>query len=356
MLDEQKAIPDGAGLETDDVHQPLTDKGKGYRESTVALYARRAESLLDAYAKEKDAPWRADPMDFVRWFYARAAAWKHSTFRMSRLALLYAMERQNAPVEVLNHLTQVRHRRRDKQAPGQASSLDGDAKRVRRFPDADLNAYLENLQPATAQNSGVRREGAFDYILWLFLKWNVHVGLRPSEVGDMEIVHVKGDDFLTIRNRKVNETRGNGDFRMLAIHPELLEDAQRIMAERDRFFALGLQWNEVQSGMMRRMQQVRNDIGGPTYTMYSTRHQFAANAKASGFSKQEVADRMGHSSIETAQSCYGKKVSGRRGGAGVSSAQGVTAEQLKMLRDNAKRARPEHTMPNNQSAQPGTTG
>lgn len=350
MLDEQNSTPEMADLETDRAHQPLT--GKKYRTSTVELYSRRAESLLDAYSTEKDAPWAADPMGFVRWFYQRAEGWKHSTFRMSRLALLYLLERQNAPVEVLNHLAKVKHRQHDRSPQDKSSSISGDAKRVRRFPDSDLNAYLAALQPGGAQGAGARREGAFDYLLWLFLKWNVHVGLRPSEVGDMEIVHVKGDAFLTIRNRKVNDTRGNGDFRMLALRPELLEDALRIMAERDRFFALGLQWGEVQSGMMRRMQQVRNDIGGPTYTMYSTRHQFAANAKASGFSKQEVADRMGHASIETAQSCYGKKMSGRRGGAGVEAAHGVTAEQLKVLRDSAQRARP-YATPNSENAQPG---
>jgi integrase len=47
-------------------------------------------------------------------------------------------------------------------------------------------------------------------------------------------------------------------------------------------------------------------------TLYSLRHQIAADAKQSGGSKAEVAALMGHASDETAGRHYGRRVSGQR--------------------------------------------
>ena len=49
------------------------------------------------------------------------------------------------------------------------------------------------------------------------------------------------------------------------------------------------------------------------YTLYSSRHQFCANAKAAGASKEEIAALMGHRSVETAGEHYARKRSGRAG-------------------------------------------
>jgi integrase len=48
-------------------------------------------------------------------------------------------------------------------------------------------------------------------------------------------------------------------------------------------------------------------------TLYSCRHQFSANMKASGCSRREVAALMGHISDLTAQAHYGKKIHGTKG-------------------------------------------
>ena len=53
-------------------------------------------------------------------------------------------------------------------------------------------------------------------------------------------------------------------------------------------------------------------------TLYTARHQFSANAKSDGLSKEEVAALMGHASIYTAGEHYGK----RRGGHGSVGARG----------------------------------
>ena len=48
-------------------------------------------------------------------------------------------------------------------------------------------------------------------------------------------------------------------------------------------------------------------------TLYSARHQFAADAKAAGLSKAEIAALMGHRSIETAGEHYGRRSAGWTG-------------------------------------------
>ena len=45
-------------------------------------------------------------------------------------------------------------------------------------------------------------------------------------------------------------------------------------------------------------------------TLYSTRHQFSANAKSSGFSRAEIAAMMGHAVDITATIHYGRKQAG----------------------------------------------
>jgi integrase len=48
-------------------------------------------------------------------------------------------------------------------------------------------------------------------------------------------------------------------------------------------------------------------------TLYSLRHQFAANAKACGLTKAEIAALMGHASEDTAGRHYARRTTGHTG-------------------------------------------
>jgi len=48
-------------------------------------------------------------------------------------------------------------------------------------------------------------------------------------------------------------------------------------------------------------------------TLYTARHPFSANAKSDGLTREEVAALMGHASIYTAGTHYGKRRSGHGG-------------------------------------------
>jgi integrase len=66
-------------------------------------------------------------------------------------------------------------------------------------------------------------------------------------------------------------------------------------------------------------------------TLYSCRHQFSADMKASGCTKKEVAALMGHGSDLTAQEHYGRKVHGTRG-----RKPDVNKNDLRRVRDSDK--------------------
>jgi hypothetical protein len=63
-----------------------------------------------------------------------------------------------------------------------------------------------------------------------------------------------------------------------------------------------------------RLASIRKKLGiREKITLYSARHQFIADAKASGLTLYEIAALVGHASIRTASEHYGKKKVGRRG-------------------------------------------
>jgi integrase len=67
-------------------------------------------------------------------------------------------------------------------------------------------------------------------------------------------------------------------------------------------------------------------------TLYSCRHQFSADLKATGCSKKEVAALMGHASDLTATEHYGKKIHGTRG----NKKPKVNRNELNKVRTNDK--------------------
>jgi hypothetical protein len=70
-----------------------------------------------------------------------------------------------------------------------------------------------------------------------------------------------------------------------------------------------------------------------TIALYSARHQFVADAKYSGLSKEAIAALMGHGSIETAGLHYGRGTAGRSGFHVTADEQDIkTVEELNINR------------------------
>lgn len=160
---------------------------------------------------------------------------------------------------------------------------------------------------------------------------SIFFGLRPAEWFCAEF-SADGRELI-VTNAKFNPVTGRGfsTHRIILISdsmPEdVLEGTRWLLAEieklgykkshpsdidRDLMESLAnclsrVYENTIKSGMAVKSKK------GHRCTMYTGRHQFSADAKKAGLSKQEVAALMGHASVDSAGQHYGKTRNGRNG-------------------------------------------
>jgi hypothetical protein len=148
-----------------------------------------------------------------------------------------------------------------------------------------------------------------------WLRASIITGLRPVEWRNAHFFIHNGQPALKIQNAKATNGRSHGVTRTLLLENVSEEDLTAIkshlnnvrtfagMGEYEYFYrgcAIAL-YKACRKCWPRRKRHI---------TLYSTRHQFSANAKSSGFSKVEVAAMMGHAVDITATIHYGRKQSG----------------------------------------------
>jgi integrase len=61
------------------------------------------------------------------------------------------------------------------------------------------------------------------------------------------------------------------------------------------------------------LRNIRKDANAPRLTLKTMRHQYTANLRAAGYSRNETAAALGHASADTSEQHYGKKNRGWRG-------------------------------------------
>jgi hypothetical protein len=148
-----------------------------------------------------------------------------------------------------------------------------------------------------------------------WLRASIITGLRPVEWKNAQFFIHNGQSALKIQNAKNTNGRGNGPTRTLLL--QNLRDSDLVaikthlnnirtfagMGEYEFFYqgcSIAL-YKACRKCWPRRKRHI---------TLYSTRHQFSANAKSSGMSRLEVAALMGHAVDETAGEHYGRKQAG----------------------------------------------
>lgn len=148
-----------------------------------------------------------------------------------------------------------------------------------------------------------------------WLRASIITGLRPVEWKNTQFFMYNETPALKILNAKSTNGRGNGETRTLLLSNVSQEDLQSIKTHLNSvrtfngmgeylYFYRGCSialYKACRACWPRRKRHI---------TLYSTRHQFSANAKSSGFSKVEVAAMMGHAVDITASIHYGKKSGG----------------------------------------------
>ena len=314
-------------------------------EATKSQYTERAEQLIARFERETEA--RFDPAQpaFATWIARITEPLGRATRRQYRAALNHYYR------EVLG--TAIEPPAIDASQSGEPGDRAPRRKGVRALPTRDLarlNTWL------------AERDDPFASLARNTLNAGLCCGLRPREwceasletitdepLTQDNVFSVKRTQVLRVRNAKNTHGRAHSATRTLIIEvgaepaewavifnqpvPHLIDTTCEGWAEALRLYtehhtataeadarpevirerAINQLRKVVASWVHRATQALRL----PPYTLYSARHQFAANAKAAGLSKIEIAALMGHASPETAGTHYGRRRSGRRGSGGL---------------------------------------
>jgi hypothetical protein len=196
-----------------------------------------------------------------------------------------------------------------------------------RLPHATSSAkarriYADQLEAIKRKLSS--RDLHYADALALYLDAGLPTGLRPIEWTHARLVTTCSSAVLIVCNAKNSEQRAHGRFRRLVWK---LPDATAEIDAIDRYLAevrcrlAGVPWgarremmedfNRALGDTLRRVQRDIWAERSPQIVLYTTRHEFASQAKAR-LSQQEVAAILGHLSDATATRHYAQPPRGGR--------------------------------------------
>ena len=272
----------------------------------------RTRSTVDKYRKEglrlvrfyKRTTGNDDLSGFADWLISQKSGWLKNTWYLYKQGAL----------KILKDLGESRQADL-LEREGSSGCRAGRLKIRRALPDRDL----EKLQKAA------KGPGSWNALVWLIA--GRATGLRPSEWKNAWLEDGPEGPVLIVENAKHTNGRGNGPIRHLyfrslltrvqaddpeasTIHSALknhLENVQKAKEKGPNGFE---KYREACRMALYRLSLVAGVKG---VSLYTSRHQFAADTKRAGLSRQETAASMGHISDETAIIHYGRRVQGRPG-------------------------------------------
>lgn len=236
-----------------------------------------------------------DPVRFAAWFTA-SHPWAKATWRLYKAAAMYRMSLLETPdareaEQMIVHTAQTKFLK----AGVKTSGL-----KKKSVSEKEAQVLDKLLSGSNSKWSGMLR---------IWLRINQLVGLRPCEWWQAHIIALgNGDLALRAKNAKNTNGRAHGLTRTIPLlhlsanDMELLYTHLNTVSQHDFAEAYPA---------CRNLLYWANNKAWPTrrrrITLYSTRHQFFANAKASGRTPEEIGALGGHSSGDTNQIHYGKK-------------------------------------------------
>ena len=155
------------------------------------------------------------------------------------------------------------------------------------------------------------------WLVYALIRAGILTGLRPSEWQSAKLVRVGRATHLVVKNGKFSNGRSFGPYRTLILDTGAIDRSDRellswLIETANRYSDEA--WREeirLASTYLRELRQRFPDsIGKLPVSIYSGRHQFAADAKRAGLSLPEIAALMGHRNLMTATRHYGLR---RRG-------------------------------------------
>ncbi len=318
-------------------------------ETTKQSYQKSFEGLAKRFLKSTDLSMLEDTYEFLRWIDDLKFKLSNSTRRQYRNAIKYGLREYNIdfddaiPKFLVSNVTRSTVR---KYHGKRTSALK--SKFIRPEVLEQLIDYLDSSNSASA------------LLIKNMLIASIHFGLRPIEWMDASWTFDSGNTKgLLVKNAKHSHGRSHGEHRTIwmdsyfspELQPILVQavksadslieyfkkqnkqteddfipdvDSSASTNEASLYFlkrqvseAIIIKARQYLNQLYRKNTQFKKLSKRNRITLYSARHQFAANAKKAGLEPEDIAALMGHASIDTNQASYGRRASGTPGGFGV---------------------------------------
>jgi len=263
-------------------------------------YEDRFEQLWSRYGFEVS---RSDWPGFIDWLLSLRNGLRPASWRQYRAAVVYVLNTRDVD-DHENLIIRLKQSQPSSGSSPQDLPRRTSSHKCKTLLSSDLTVLVDHM---------LAHRGRWDRLALRWLAYGTLTGLRPVE-WEFARVAFGNEEYalvLHVKNAKHDALRAHGEERH--IHLRMAEESQQ------DFLAF---LSELQSqDFDKAYEGCRLALGRATKalwprrknrpTLYSARHQFAADAKSVGLQPEEVAALMGHAVTQTHQQHYGKRRCGR---------------------------------------------
>lgn len=305
---------------TDKVRLLMIKAGKEYS----GIYGDGDNSIIKIKNKKGDVVSALSLENTVEWACNNwAEELSKSTWRFYRSALKYQMEtrvgEKKLESKIFNTLLEK-----------MMKADSGTKKKKKNTSSTKLkNISIEKMAKLLIKLNN--RSGKWGGVAANWFLSGIYCGLRPAEWIGVKIGKGSaGSLVLKVENAKTTNGRSHGETRTIRLD-HLSKDEKDVVIEHLKNIRKN-DYTKMYNGCAKAIQSVSRDLwpnASRQPTLYTGRHQFAANSKASGSTIRELAALMGHGSDQTAGTHYGKKRYGSKGDKPIADADEVNKVKQK---------------------------
>jgi len=280
---------------------------------TESAYRARAAQLINRAEVEcNQKPLTARHV--AQWLLEQQKTFSKATWRQYRAALVHEWTRghRTGSNDEADHAQAIDLLKQTPPPEDRPAHRQTSAQKLKKIPEHDMIRLLNHV------NDHPSRHG-LAILSWLIA--GLWTGLRPSEWEHAQLI---APARLQVANAKATQGRAHGSHRIIELTQLTDSEMQIIQFHLDQVQqAKSHPSDEHSSGFEKFYSQCRAGLYEITralwptrkrhITLYSARHQFAANAKFNGLSLEQIAALMGHASIDTATMHYGRRSAGQGG-------------------------------------------
>ena len=292
-------------------------------QSTILAYKSRGAQLWRRAAKELEIGHdKLQPTQFLEWFETLLLSLKPASRRQyiaSAREYLLSIRSDNDVNKNFNSELLQSIQRMSLMQSNHYSITSKPKTRSKGKTSSQKSKKISAVTIATLFRESKDLRGKWIKPALLWMSANVVVGLRPSEWRYAQLSAQDEKISLDVLNGKNSNGRAHGEQRHLDltdIMPTELNWVKKQLSEVEQYANDDTHWNAYYTGVRQAIHRITRKIMPKSKkypTLYTTRHQFAANSKSAGLSKVDIAAMMGHGVDITAGMHYAQKRFGEGG-------------------------------------------